>query len=118
MSSNNTKQERQDRDVLKTDTRQIRILGPRTVQETRSSHWYGYTIVVRARNPKSDWIDICRFDVRGKERWDRNAINHIGSKGALVTDVPSESELNSTIKTARRELEVAEIDGRISEMLA
>lgn len=92
---------RQDRDILCTPTTKIRILGPRTVQTSRSSHWYGYTVVVRTRLPGGSWTQIHREDVRGEERYDRHAINRMGGLGAHVTDVPSPERLDAAVARAR-----------------
>jgi hypothetical protein len=93
--------ERRDHNVVDTPTQQIRVLGPRTVQETRSSHWYGCTVSVRVRKPGGDWREIHREDLRGVERWDREATNRMGGLGALVTDVPSDAEIEAAVNRAR-----------------
>jgi hypothetical protein len=92
---------RVDYDVQKTDTKWVRVLGFRTVQETRSSHWRGVTVVVRTRlDSCASWTEVTRFDVRGNERWDRDAINRMGGRGALVTDQPSAEEVDAAINLA------------------
>lgn len=107
-----------DYNAIETATRMIRVLGPRTVQATRSHHWYGHTIVVRVRNPGGTWHQLAAIDLPGVQRWDPAAANKIGGQGALVTDPVPQAEIDAAVCKAAAILARAEADGKIAAFLA
>jgi hypothetical protein len=93
-----------DYNVVDTPTQKLRVLGFRTVQVSRSDHYMAVTVSARTREPRGNWTEIHREDVRGTERWDRSATNRIGGTGALVTDPPSQAALDAAIERAKTAL--------------